>query len=80
MAKNSVDLYPFQLLKTKAPSVNTPVCSACGGALQCDYPGTTGNTFALCYGYLALGPVDIVGQDSDGNGNLDCTPIVVRYG
>lgn len=79
LSKNKDDLYPFQLLRTEAPSKNTPLCSACGGSLHCNYPDTSGNTFALCYGYLALGPKSAFGKDSDGNGQVDCTPIKLQF-
>lgn len=79
LAKNTDDLYPFQLVRSKAPSKNTPMCSACGGALHCNYPGTSGNTFAMCYGYLALGPKNVFAKDSDGDGEVDCTPIKLQF-
>ena len=79
IAKNNKDVYPFQLLQTKAATANTPTCSACNGVLRCDYPGTKGNTFALCYGYLALGPPDVFGKDSDNNGEKDCFPIELLF-
>lgn len=62
-----------------AQSDDTPVCSACNGILQCDYPGTFGNTFALCYGYLALGDPKDFGRDTDGNGVVDCRAIALQY-
>ena len=79
IAKNTDDLYPFELLQTTAATKNTPLCSACNGALQCDYPGTSGNTFAMCYGYLALGQPDVFGKDSNHNGNIDCVPIKLQF-
>lgn len=79
IVKNTDDLYPFELLRTKAPSKNTPICSACGGELHCDYPGTQDNTFALCYGYLALGPKGVFGKDSDGDREVDCKPITLQF-
>ena len=79
IARNTDDLYPFELLRTKAATKNVPICSACGGKLQCDYPGTSDNTFALCYGYLALGPKSIFGKDSDNNGDVDCTLIDLQF-
>ena len=78
LAKNGQDLFAFQLLKTKAASKNVPLCSACGGTLQCNYPGTTGNTFAMCFGYLALGPPDVFGTDPN-NGNKDCERITLHF-
>lgn len=77
--KNLDDLYPFLLLSTEAASKNTPICSACVGVLHCDYPGTQGNVFALCYGYLALGPKHVFGKDSDGDGVIDCEPIKLQF-
>lgn len=79
IARNTDDLYPFELLRTKAATKNVPTCSACAGKLQCDYPGTSDNTFAMCYGYLALGPKSIFGKDSDNNGDVDCTPIDLLF-
>lgn len=79
MAKNTQDLYPFTLLQTVAEAENTPVCEACGGRLQCDFPGTTGNVFALCYGFLALGPRGVFGVDADGNGVVDCAVIDLKF-
>jgi hypothetical protein len=79
IAKNTDDLYPFNLLQTTAANANIAKCSACNGVLTCNYPGTTGNTFALCYGYLALGPPDVFGKDSNGDGHVDCEPITMRF-
>ena len=79
ITKDSQNVYPFQLLQTTAATANTPTCSACNGKLQCDYPGTKGNVFALCYGYLSLGPESVFGKDSDGDGHVDCVPIVLQY-
>jgi hypothetical protein len=79
IAKNTDDLYPFELLQTTAATSNIPICSACEGILHCNYPGTTGNTFALCYGYLALGPPDVFGKDSNGDGHIDSVPITMRF-
>ena len=79
IAKNSDDLYPFELLQTTAATSNTPICSACNGKLQCDYPGTSGNRFALCYGYLALGPPNVFGKDSNGDGLVDCVVIDLLF-
>ena len=79
MAKNTQDLYPFALLQTTADAANTPVCEACGGILQCDYPGTTGNVFALCYGFLALGQPGVFGLDADENGDVDCRAVDLRF-
>ena len=79
IAKNSEDLYPFELLQTNASTANTPTCSTCNSTLQCDYPGTKGNTFGLCYGYLALGPSDVFGKDTNDNGDIDCFAISLRY-
>ena len=79
IAKNTDDLYPFELLQTTAPTSDIPLCSACNGVLQCDYPGTIGNTFALCYGYLALGPPNVFGIDSNGDGHVDCVPITLQF-
>ena len=78
ITKNKNDLYPFELLRTSATADNTPICSACNGELQCDYPVTQNNTFAMCYGYLALGPPSVFGKDSDNDGTVDCTPISLR--
>ncbi|KAK3711358.1 hypothetical protein LTR37_009738 [Vermiconidia calcicola] len=78
ITKNTDNVWPFGLLQTTAATANTPTCSACNGVLQCDYPGTTGNTFAVCYGYLSLGKEGF-GQDSDNDGSIDCTPIVLQY-
>jgi hypothetical protein len=79
IAKNIDDLYPFELLQTTAAASDIPTCSACNGVLQCNYPGTVGNTFALCYGYLALGPPDVFGNDSNGDGHVDCVPITLQF-
>lgn len=79
IAKNSEDLYPFNLLQTTAANADIATCFACDGKLQCDYPGTTGNTFALCYGYLDLGPPSVFGKDSDGDGDIDCEPITLQF-
>ena len=79
MAKNTQDLYPFALLQASAETGNVPVCEACGGVLRCEYPGTEGNVFGLCYGFLALGPREIFGQDADGGGEVDCEVVEMRY-
>ena len=79
MAKNTEDLYPFALLQTTADVSNTPVCEACGGRLECDFPGTTGNVFALCYGFLALGPRGVFGLDADENGEVDCVVVDLLF-
>jgi hypothetical protein len=78
IAKNTKNIYPIEIIENTAAMNNTPTCSACNNVVQCDYPGTTGNSFALCYGYLALGQPGIWGQDSDGNGDIDCFPITLK--
>lgn len=79
IAKNTEDLYPFELLKTTADPEDTPLCEACDGELRCDYPGTMGNVFALCHGFMALGPKAILDKDADGNGVDDCVEIELRF-
>lgn len=79
ITKNTVDLYPFEYLQTGAATVNTPVCELCNGVINCNYPGTTGNTFALCYNTLALGQPRIFGKDADDDGLIDCLPIELQY-
>jgi hypothetical protein len=65
LSKNTIDVYPFEYLRVTSEPDDTPTCYACNGVLQCDYPGTTGNTFAICFGFLALGSPDVF--NSDGN-------------
>lgn len=79
LAKNTEDLYPFELLQTTASADNTPTCSACDNVLTCDYLGTKGNVFALCYGFLALGQPSVFGKDANGDGHTDCVPIKLHF-
>lgn len=79
LTKNTADLYPFEFLQTGATTLDTPICDACNGVLTCNYPGTIGNTFALCYGFLALGPPGVFGKDANNDGMVDCVPIALQY-
>lgn len=79
ITKNTVDFYPFEYVQTGAATANTPVCEACNGIITCNYPGTTRNVFALCYGLLALGQPGIFGKDADQDGLIDCVPITLQY-
>jgi len=79
IAKNTEDIYPFDFLKATADPRDTPLCEACDGQLTCNYPGTRDNVFALCHGFLALGPKAILDQDADGNGVDDCVRIDLMF-
>lgn len=54
------DFLPFLYLQANedVSEAQVPVCSTCDGVLDCQYPGTTGSVFAICFSgqYLALGP------------------------
>ncbi|GAB7358881.1 hypothetical protein MBLNU230_g4104t1 [Neophaeotheca triangularis] len=56
------DFLPFLYLQPNedVPEAQAPICSACDGVLNCQYPGTADNVFATCFSgqYLALGPVE----------------------
>lgn len=79
LTKNDVDIYPFALLQTTAENAYTAICDGCGGKLHCDFPGTTGNVFARCFNYLALGQPEYFGQDADGDGEPDCVVIDLLF-
>ncbi|WPH00058.1 Hypothetical protein R9X50_00288100 [Acrodontium crateriforme] len=55
-SKNTQDPVPYLFLGDTADTANVPTCTVCDGYLHCDYPGTSNDVFALCDGYLALGP------------------------
>ena len=74
VAKNTVDYLPWlYLLNTSAPE-NTPSCVGCNSTLFCNYPSTTGNSFSICAGFLALGPAVTL------NSSSLCAPITLQYG
>ena len=79
VAKNNNNVYPFDFLKTSPEKDNRLVCSACDGKLTCNYPGTEGNVFGLCYGYLVLAERGIYGIDSNSDGHVDCTEIEMQF-
>lgn len=55
--RNSRDPYPFLFVSENLSDfANVSQCSVCNSTLSCDYPGTSGNNFAYCNGFLALGP------------------------
>jgi hypothetical protein len=72
ITEQSGNVEPFVLLAKTAPTAETPTCSTCGGSLVCNTPGSTGNTFGLCFGFLALG------KPSSFGANSGCTPITPK--
>ncbi|KAK5175300.1 uncharacterized protein LTR77_000438 [Saxophila tyrrhenica] len=81
ISRNTDNVYPWEFLVARAESANTPICSLCNGILSCDYPGTVGNTFAICEGALALGMPDVFHHDlgGDGDGDIDCRAIALQF-
>jgi hypothetical protein len=73
LEKNSRDPFPFLFLENGTTVANTPVFSVCEGVLRAEYPGTQGNGFALCDGFLSLG-VDAV------TGAPQCQRISLGFG
>lgn len=64
--RNSRDPFPYLFADNDSPAfANALSCSACNGTLSCDYPGTTGNKFAICNGFLSLGVDSAFGDGRD---------------
>jgi len=54
LEKNNRDPFPYLFLDNGTTAANSPVFSVCEGRLRAEYPGTQGNGFAVCDGFLAL--------------------------